>query len=190
MLVETISIVDGKVLHLGYHQERLNASQKSLFNLYTPINLSDIIKPPSSNGQIKCRVVYSDELIDISYSTYNPRVVKNLKLIESNIDYSYKYSNREELNELYDQRGDADDILIVRNGFITDTSIANIAFWDGNKWITPKSPLLKGTTRERLLRNGFLIQRDIRIDDIDRFSSFALMNAMIGFKPIKNGTIS
>jgi len=190
MLVETISIINGQALHLEYHQERLNNSQKSLFNYFNPINLNKIIKPPSSTEQIKCRVIYADKLIDVSYSTYQPRVVKSLKLIESNIDYSYKYSNREELNELYSTRGDADDILIVKNGLITDTSIANIAFWNGYTWITPKSPLLKGTTRERLIKNGFLVQKDIHINEIKKFDSFALMNAMIGFKPIKNGTIS
>jgi len=189
MLVETISVIDGKALHLSYHQERLNRSQKALFNSFTPINLHEIIKPPSSNGQIKCRVVYADDLIDVNYSTYHPRVVQNLKLLESNIDYSFKYSNRDELNELYAQRGSADDILIVKNGLITDTTIANIAFWDGFKWITPKSPLLKGTTRERLIKNGFIVQKDIYIDEIKKFESFALMNAMIGFKLIKNGII-
>jgi len=189
MLVETISVIDGKALHLGYHQERLNRSQKALFSSFTPINLNEIIKPLSSRGQLKCRVVYADELIDVSYSAYHPRVIQNLKLIESDIDYSFKYSNREKLNELYAKREDADDILIVKNSLVTDTSIANIAFWDGHKWITPKSPLLRGTTRERLLRNSFLIQRDIHIDEIDKFNLFALMNAMIGFKPIKNGTI-
>jgi len=190
MLVETISVIDGKALHLGYHQERLNRSQKALFSSFVPINLNEIIKPSSSQGQLKCRVVYADKLIDVSYSAYHPRVIQNLKLIESDIDYSFKYSNREKLNELYAKREDADDILIVKNSLITDTSIANIAFWDDHKWITPKSPLLRGTTRERLLRNSFLIQRDIHIDEIDKFSLFALMNAMIGFKPIKNGTIS
>jgi len=190
MLVETISIIDGKASHLGYHQERLNRSQKALFDSFSPINLNEIIKPPSSKNQLKCRIVYADKLIDISYSTYRPRVIKNLKLIESDIDYSFKYSNREELNELYAKRGTADDILIVKNKTLTDVSFANIAFWDGYKWITPKTPLLRGTTRERLIKNGFLIQRDIKVDEIEKFKLFALMNAMIGFKPIKNGTIS
>ena len=190
MLVETISIIDGKALHLEYHQKRLNMSQKALFSNFSLICLSDILKPPLNSEQLKCRVIYADELIDISYAIYHEKVVKNLKLIESDIDYSFKYSNREELNALYTKREDADDVLIAKNGLITDVSIANIAFWDGYRWITPKSPLLKGTTRERLIKNGFLVQRDIKIDEIKKFESFALMNAMIGFKPIKNGTIS
>ena len=189
MLVETISVVDGKALHLSYHQERLNRSQKELFSNFNPIDLNEIIAPPSNNGQLKCRVIYADKLLDINYSTYRPKVVKNLKLIEANIDYSFKYSNRDEIDNIYAQRGSADDILIVKDGLITDTSIANIAFWDGYKWITPKSPLLRGTTRERLIKNGFLVQKDIYIDEIKKFELFAIMNAMIGFKPIKNGTI-
>jgi len=190
MLLETICIINGKILNINYHQERLNRSQKALFSSFSPICLSETIKPPSSKEKLKCRVVYADELIDVSYTTYHEKVVKNLKLIESDIDYSFKYSNREELNELYAKREDADDILIVKNGLITDVSIANIAFWDGHKWITPKTPLLKGTTRERLIKNGQLKQRDIKIDELKKFKLFALMNAMIGFKSIKNGTIS
>jgi len=190
MLIETISIVDGEVLYLSYHQERLNISQKALFDSFSPIDLSKIIKPPSNNKQLKCRVIYADNLVDIDYLIYHPRVIKSLKLIESDIDYSFKYSSREELDRLYAKKEDADDILIVKNDLITDTSIANIAFWDGYSWITPKTPLLRGTTRERLIRCGWLKQKDIRVDEIKKFKLFALMNAMIGFKSIKNGTIS
>ena len=37
-----------------------------------------------------------------------------------------------------------DEILITRNGLLTDTSIANIALFNGKEWHTPKHPLLKG----------------------------------------------
>ena len=48
-------------------------------------------------------------------------------LCPDTIDYTYKSAHREELNALYAQKGMADDILIVRNGYLTDTSISNIA---------------------------------------------------------------
>ncbi|BDY13375.1 aminotransferase class IV family protein [Hydrogenimonas cancrithermarum] len=190
MLLETISIVNGSIQHLSLHQARLDRSQSALFEDYTPIDLGSLIHPPSGSGQIKCRIVYADELIDISYAPYHPREVRHLKLIESSIDYAHKYSDREALDDLFARRGGADDVLIVRNGLITDTSVANIAFYDGKKWITPKSPLLRGTTRERLVRSGFLIPRDIRVDELGNFETFALLNAMIGFEPVKHGTIT
>ena len=64
---------------------------------------------------------------------------------------------------------------------MTDTTIANIAFFDGKTWFTPTTPLLQGTTRARLIDEGFLKLRDIKKEDIKEYSRFALMNAMIGF---------
>ncbi|RUM56328.1 MAG: 4-amino-4-deoxychorismate lyase, partial [Nautilia sp.] len=69
----------------------------------------------------------------------------------------------------------------VKNGLITDTTISNLAFFDGNNWITPKTPLLKGTKREELIQKGFLKEKEIKIEDIKHFKKFAMMNAIIGF---------
>ncbi|WP_456485877.1 aminotransferase class IV family protein [Hydrogenimonas sp.] len=190
MLLETISILDGTIQHLSHHQARLSASQRALFTEYTPIDLEDAIRPTSASGQIKCRVRYAQDLIDVTFEPYIPREIRRLKPIDSTIEYAYKYSDREAIEELFSRRGEADDILIVKNGLVTDTSAANIAFYDGSRWHTPKNPLLRGTTRERLLRSGFLTPRDIPIGQIDRFEAFALMNAMIGFLPIRNGIIA
>ncbi|MDQ1268165.1 MAG: 4-amino-4-deoxychorismate lyase, partial [Campylobacterota bacterium] len=82
---------------------------------------------------------------------------------------------------LYAQRGECDDVLIVKNSLISDTTIANIAFFDSRRWVTPRAPLLKGTTRERLLRDGKIFEADIAINDLEKFSHVALMNAMIDF---------
>jgi 4-amino-4-deoxychorismate lyase len=189
MLLETISILNGSIQHLSHHQVRLNASQRALFTDYRPIDLGEVIHPVSTNGQFKCRVRYDRDLIDVTFEPYRPREIRRLKRIDSTIEYSHKFSDREGLDELFARRGEADDILIVKNGLVTDTSTANIAFYDGSRWYTPKNPLLRGTTRERLVRSGFLIPRDIPIEEIGRFETFALMNAMIGFSPIRNGII-
>ena len=75
-----------------------------------------------------------------------------------------------------------DDIIIEKKGFITDTSIANLAFYDGEQWFTPKNPLLEGTMRAKLLDEGFLQTREIKRSEISHYTKVALMNAMIGFK--------
>ena len=48
-------------------------------------------------------------------------------------------------------------------------------------WITSKNCLLKGTTRNRLLEEKFLIEKDISIKMLKKASKIALMNAMIDF---------
>ena len=52
------------------------------------------------------------------------RMVSSLRPVASDtIDYSYKSTNREELNDLFARRGKADDILIVKDGYLTDTCL-------------------------------------------------------------------
>ena len=73
-------------------------------------------------------------------------------------------------------------IVIVKQGFITDTSYANIVFFDGHKWFTPVSPLLKGTKRTFLLDKKIIEETEIRIDDLEKFKKARLINAMIDFE--------
>ena len=118
----------------------------------------------------------------MTYHEYKKREINSLKLVyDDRIDYSLKSTSRDELDALYALRGKCDDILIVKNSLVTDTSIANIAFYDSKKWITPASPLLKGTTRARLLDDGKIFESDVYLDDFKSFSKVALLNAMINF---------
>lgn len=120
--------------------------------------------------------------MDVAYHEYKKREINSLKLVyDDEIEYSLKSTCRDKLDALFAQRGECDDVLIVKNSLITDTTIANIAFFDSNRWITPRIPLLKGTTRERLLREGKIFEADIAVDDLKKFSKIALMNAMIDF---------
>jgi 4-amino-4-deoxychorismate lyase len=101
-------------------------------------------------------------------------------VIENNkIYYSLKFTDRSQINGLLKQKGDYDDILIVKNGFITDTSISNIVFYNGNEWTTPATPLLKGTCRDKLLKEGKIKEEIIKINDLHKLKSFCLINAMI-----------
>ena len=99
-------------------------------------------------------------------------------------DYTYKSCDRSALNALFGQRAGADDVLIVRRGLITDTSIANIALWNGSRWETPEAPLLEGTMRAYLLDEGLITPCAIRPQDLPRYTRVRLFNAMISFGEI------
>ena len=83
------------------------------------------------------------------------------------------------LTDLLAQKGNSDDILIVRDGLITDTSFSNIVFSDGDKWFTPEEPLLEGTTRNRLLAEAKIHTAPVRPGDLGQFNTFRLINAMM-----------
>ena len=81
--------------------------------------------------------------------------------------------------------------IIVRRGLLTDTSIANIALFDGKDWFTPKLPLLRGTCRTALIDNGIIKEKDIRPEELSSYSFVRLFNAMIkwGALEFSTGTI-
>ena len=188
VFLETIRCEDGKALHLHYHQLRYESVLHSLGSQEYK-NLANLIKPPRQ-GVYRCRVSYTTQEISIEYLPYEKRKVSRLKLLHADtIKYSKKYKNREEINQLFEKKAEADDILIVQNKKITDTSIANIAFFDGKRWYTPKEPLLKGTTRARLLDEGKIFEKDIFEKDIYCFQRVALLNAMIDFDIIAKENI-
>ena len=178
--LETIKAVDGKIYHIEYHQQRYESVLASL-GVKTFVNLYDNLHPPS-DGLYRCRVVYTKETLDVSYFPYEKKEIKSLKILHDNcIQYDKKYENRDAINTLFSKKESANDILIVKNNKVTDTSIANIAFYDGEKWLTPKTPLLEGTTRKRLLQEGKIFLHDIYVKDLKKYKKLALLNAMIDF---------
>lgn len=180
--IETIRIEEGRIYNLLYHNQRLNQTRKAVFGIHTELNLSGIIDSEKCRERTKCRVEYGEEICKVEYFPYNIRPVHSLRLICcDDIDYHYKSTNREQLDDLFAKRGAYDDILIVKNGLVTDTSICNIAFWNGARWVTPAQPLLPGTKRASLLSAGMLVTKDIAIDTLGEYLSYRLFNAMIDF---------
>jgi 4-amino-4-deoxychorismate lyase len=186
--LETIRAVDGEIYNLSYHQKRYESVLNSLgISNYT--NLHSLLNPPI-DGTYRCRVLYTKQRIEVSYHPYTKRSIKTLKLVyDDAIVYDKKYADRTKLDALFSKKEKADDILIIKNNFVTDTSIANIAFYDGKKWLTPKNPLLKGTTRARLLEAGKIFEQDIAVKDLQNHTKVALLNVMIDFDIITNENI-
>lgn len=181
-LIETIQVYNGTVLHGEYHRRRIHQSRQNLLGCTDTLHLDPVLDIPQkfSEGQVKCRVIYDRVIHGVTFSYYTPMPVRNLKLVYSDtIQYSYKYENREEINRLRSQRGECDEILIVKHDRITDTSFSNVAFFDGNKWTTPATPLLKGTCRQRLLDNNILTEGDISVNDLPSFTHVSLINSML-----------
>lgn len=178
---ETIKCEDYEVFNLNFHEDRVAKT------IAKNLNLQDYIYPPS-NELLRCKVVYDESsILSVDFFPYKKREINTFKIIEvDELEYSKKYFDRTELEQLFDKRESCDEIIIIINGLVTDTSIANIAIFDGDNWITPKKPLLVGTTRARLLKNAELIEKDITLEMLLNSKKLALMNAMIDFDIIEN----
>jgi 4-amino-4-deoxychorismate lyase len=182
-LFESIRIEKGKAQLVEYHQERMERSlqtlgQKLEFSLIACIEKQSFDK----NKTYKLRLGYNNKDYSIDTSVYKLRKIGNLQILEDNaIDYSLKFSNRTAIDKLMMKKGKADDIIIVKNNEITDTSFSNLIFFDGNKWLTPKNPLLKGVMRRYLLEKGTIQEKKIHPKELSAFDSFMLINAMLAF---------
>ena len=177
---ETIKCFDNEVCNLEYHIKRVaNTIGKN-------INLQEYIYP-INNELLKCKVIYSeDEIVDIEYSSYTPKSPKIFKIIEDDsIEYKYKYLDRSQIDKASKIKKDADEIILIQKGLVKDTSIANIAIKKNNQWFTPVKPLLEGTVRNRLIEQGYLKEYPITLEDLLNAKEFAIMNAMVDFKEVK-----
>lgn len=184
-LFETIQVLDGCLMNIYHHNERFNHSRQVLFHLEDKIHLEDIIDLPAytKTGLFKCRVIYTTKIVSIDFEPYIPRVIRTLKLITcDSIKYSYKYLDRRILSDLQKQRGEADDILIIKNGLLTDTSYSNILLFDGQSWVTPKTPLLAGTMRALLIKKGIAHEQMLTVSHIKNAEKIRLINAMLPFE--------
>lgn len=86
---------------------------------------------------------------------------------------------------LFHSRQGHDEILIINNGLVTDCFYYNVAFWDGRHWLTPKSPLLAGTARTRLLDNDIIKEKDISSTAINSYEKICLFNALNDFGKVE-----
>lgn len=180
-LFETIKCADGRLENLEFHQPRFSHARKLKFDAEDEISLEQQIEVPdfARNGIFRCRVIYGKQIEKIEFIPHVYRVVNSLQLVvDNNIDYNFKYADRKNLEQLFEKRGECDDIIIVKNGLITDSFTANLVFFDGKKWWTPDAPLLSGTQRAQLLEAGNITATRITQNDLHHFQKAGLINAM------------
>ncbi|HET6556902.1 MAG TPA: hypothetical protein VFG54_06275, partial [Prolixibacteraceae bacterium] len=118
LLVESLKLKDGRLFNLEYHQKRLNRSQNELFPQSDGIDLEREIEIPEgfNKGTFKVRVSYGPKLEKVEIEPYTFRTIQSLKVVHHEcIDYHLKYSERHLLKELFKERGECDDIIIIKN---------------------------------------------------------------------------
>lgn len=185
-LFETVCLLEGKIQHRAYHEARYRKSYSQVFGKLPPHPLLVGLHIPEAytQGKVKMRIDYNEKERECRFSSYTSISLTDLKLVHSStIAYSLKHVDRSELISLWNQRGTCQDVLIVKDGWITDSSYTNIILFDGGEWWTPDTPLLVGTCRERLIQEKKITAAPIHVDELDQFTHFQLINAMRDFDP-------
>lgn len=175
LFFETIKCQDGSIFNLDYHKNRMAKTIGKNFNL------EEYIYPPNDK-LLRCKIIYNqDEIISVEYFDYMRKNISTFEIInDDSIAYQFKFLNRD-IFDNYSNKSCADEIIFFKNGFLTDTTIANIAILVDDIWYTPRSPLLMGTTRKRYLDEKCLVEKDIDLNFLQKANKIALLNAMVDF---------
>ena len=188
--IETIRLENGQFHLLELHQLRMTATIHEVYgnNIVVP-DIKDnlgIVADIPSDGIYKCRIVYDNDIHDIEFQPYTPRDVRSLKIVEApaELDYHLKSCDRSALLSLASLKCNCDEVIILRDGLITDTSYTNLVFHSDAGLYTPRTPLLKGVMRSHLLNNGIIHEIDIRPEDLRPdnqlgITGVSLINAML-----------
>ncbi|MDA0193553.1 MAG: aminotransferase class IV [Bacteroidetes bacterium] len=169
----------GTYRNLSYHQSRIDKTFGEYFPWEDPLRISKVLPQLSVAGKHKVRIVYDDLGHKIEVAAYESKPLNTMcMVVDNSIEYALKSTDRRRLSQLREQAG-TDDVIIIKNGFVTDGWISNLAFWDGEQWVTPTTYLLNGVKRRSLLKNGILKEMEIRDTDVGYYEKVTLVNAML-----------
>ncbi|MFC4686201.1 aminotransferase class IV [Epilithonimonas pallida] len=181
--IESIKVEDQKIFLKELHQKRMNNTFSNfgkvckidIYNLF--LNLEH-----DEDGLYKFRIEYD---LENNFKTQIiPYAISELGdfelVIDNEIDYSFKSADRTQLQKMKD-KSHADEVIIVKNNQITDTSYSNLLFLKDKTWFTPKSYLLNGVMRQNLLHLKEIKETEVTLDNIKEFTHFQLINALNDF---------
>jgi len=179
---ESICVKDGIAENLHFHQARVHKTLTAFDASSHSIELTSIVRQLilPTQGLFKLRISYD---LNGNYQSvltpYQYKQIQHFTLVDmKGQSYDYKYENRDWINEALAQSG-KDEIIMHDAGLIKDCSYTNIVFYDGLNWYTPDLPLLEGTQRAKLIKEGIIKPKALYIRDLPNFQKFKCINAMI-----------
>lgn len=178
--IESIKVKDQKLFLLEFHQKRVNETFAH-FGKEGSLDLEKIYQKleHSDDGLYKLRIVYD---LEKKYKTqlipYAFPQIDTFQLVENNtLDYSFKFEDRTAFTQMT-QTAKAEEIIIVKNNHITDSTYANMLFLKGKQWFTPSTFLLNGVQRQHLLKSKKIKETEITLQNLKEFTHFQIINAM------------
>jgi 4-amino-4-deoxychorismate lyase len=180
-LFETIRYVNGILENLSYHQARINRTVRALEGK-TAIHLDKIHLVHDFEKDIvyKIKCLYNLEgAYHIEKAVYHKKTIQTVSIHQTaQEEYQFKFTDRTWLNDALKKSG-TDEIIIVQNNIIKDGNYANLVFFNGIEWHTPKHPLLLGTHRARLIEQNKIIEKNMALSDLVNYTTLKYINAMM-----------
>ncbi|MBV6879328.1 aminotransferase class IV [Epilithonimonas ginsengisoli] len=181
--IESIKVEDQKIFLTELHQKRMNETFSN-FAKECKIDIQSLFLnlEHDEDGLYKFRIEYDLEnnfktqIVPYAISEHDDFGL----VIDNEIDYTFKSADRTQFQKMKNDSS-ADEIIIVKENQITDTSYSNLLFLKDKTWFTPKTYLLNGVMRQSLLASKKIKETEITVDNIKEYSHFQLINALNDF---------
>lgn len=184
--IESIKVEDGRMFLADLHQKRISDTLRN-FGGGNTINLASVFRAleHDEDGLFKFRMVYGlAGVLKTQMIPYAIPEIEHFQLVENNsFDYAYKFEDRKTLEAMKD-RAKAEEIIIVKNNHITDTSFSNLLFKKGRDWYTPATYLLNGVMRQHLLKSKKIKEAEITVQNLNQYSHFQIINSLNDFDDV------
>lgn len=190
--IESLRVEHRRLAHVEWHEKRMMQTMLHHYGSAPEINLSTAIELPQEldDRVYKCRIEYGASIERVTFTVYEPKRVSTLRLVmDDEIAYPFKYGDRSSFDRLLAQRNGADDILLVRDGCLTDTSFSNVVLLRDGLWYTPDTYLLNGTCRQRLLAEGVIREAHITVEALGAYAEIRLINALLDWEKRPSVTV-
>ncbi|MDR1042069.1 MAG: hypothetical protein LBR80_18245 [Deltaproteobacteria bacterium] len=181
VFIENIKSENGAYLNLEGHAVRMDRTMRRFFrHPFVHSALPKILPPPPPGDTLMLTVHYSDAIVSAEFSRYERPVIRSLAMVDAGqVDYIFKSRNREQLEAIREFSG-ADEAIIVRNGFITGVTVANLVFRDLHGGLfTPLHYVHSGTKREFYIKTKIVTTYPIKPEQLSSYESVILVNAML-----------
>ncbi len=185
---------DGGYANLELHLDRAQRAAEYFGYAFSNAKIKALLAQESQElGETACRVRLAiDARGDGRLEAHKlPELAKQplqvalaaLPISPENALLYYKTTRRGVYHEARRSVASADDVLLWNSdGFVTETSIANVAFKRGGQWLTPpvESGLLAGIQRTVLLQSGAVQIQAIHKDQLQTGEELMLFNSIRG----------
>ena len=202
LFIETLMLRSGKLLRTELHQERMRHTLETELARRGEGESSALLAQLSSSKpwpEVELFLAKQHLLPETTYRLtlgyglhglssirlipYERRVIRSLRptLLPPNFDYSLKWADRSFFDQVKATMPRDEEPLFVRSdGTITDTSYTNVLVEFGEGLFTPTRPLLRGTQRSYLLKEGLIQEHDaLTLEKIRSARRILLINALL-----------
>ena len=179
--LESIGVYEGQAPLLPYHQARVDRTFAAFYPGQNSLDLLDLWQKASfPSEKVKWRIQYNALEQKAEICAFPERKIEYLQVVKDDtIEYAYKFTERDRLDVLYREKAEpADEILIVRNGLLTDAYYYNVVVKTESGLLTPRMPLLAGVMRAYCLKKEQVQLADIRMNELKNSEGVYLINAL------------